>query len=280
MSSNSVFSIIVAVFNGAENLQRCIDSVISQNYPHKELIIIDGKSTDNTINIIKTNEHKIAYWESEVDRGIYHAFNKALLHITGDWIIFLGCDDYLWNSDVLANVTQKLVLLNSGICLFYGKVAMVSQRNEILQIVNQPWKRAQHNFYQFYNIHHQGVFHHRSLFSRNGLFDESFKIAGDYELLLRELKTQDAQFLEDIIVSGMQLGGMSTLPNNYLKVYREFYKARKKNGVSTLQIGLGWLYLKACIRVFIKWIFGDKYSRLFADLYRQMTGRSPVWTRL
>ncbi len=276
-----IITVIIAVFNGAAKLQRCLDSLAEQTYPYKELIVIDGGSTDGTIEILKNNNEKITYWESEPDRGIYHAWNKALSKATGDWIIFLGADDYLWNSEVLANAAGKLVFINSDIRVVYGRVAMVSpQNNEVLQIFNKSWHKSRKKFMQYSNIHHQGIFHHRSLFSEHGLFDDSFKIAGDYELLLRELKNKDAHFLEDIIISGAQIKGLSSSPENYIKTYREFYKARGKNNITTLPFRLGWLYVKACIRVILLRTFGEQYSDIIADLYRKVTLRPSIWTRL
>jgi glycosyltransferase involved in cell wall biosynthesis len=92
-----MISVIVAVFNGAKTLQQCIDSVAGQTYPHKELIVIDGGSIDGTREILEGDATKLAYWVSEPDRGIYHAWNKALARARGDWICFLGADDYLWS---------------------------------------------------------------------------------------------------------------------------------------------------------------------------------------
>jgi len=76
--SNPLITIIIAVLNSKESLERCIESVSNQTYPNRELIIIDGGSTDGTVEILKNNNDKIAYWESSPDRGIYHAFNKAI----------------------------------------------------------------------------------------------------------------------------------------------------------------------------------------------------------
>jgi Glycosyltransferases involved in cell wall biogenesis len=85
---NPLFTIIVAVLNSKETLERCIESVNSQTYPYKELIIKDGGSTDGTVEILKNNDDKIAYWESSPDHGIYHAWNKALQYARGEWICF------------------------------------------------------------------------------------------------------------------------------------------------------------------------------------------------
>ena len=274
------FSVIVAVYNNVQSLQRCIDSFVSQSYRNNELIIIDGQSTDGTVDIIRNNSTQIAYWESEADRGIYHAFNKGLAHATGEWIIFLGSDDYFWNGDVLNDVAQKLVLINSSVRLVYGRVAIVSAKNEVLQIVNKSWEDSKYKFLQLCNINHQGVFHHSSIFQEIGLFDESFRVAGDYELLLRELKNNDAYFLDENIISYMQIGGTSTSPENYIKVYKEFYQARSKNAIK----GIPWLLLisvlTAYIRLIIIKIVGNKMANTITDIYRQLSGRARIWTKV
>ena len=88
-------SIIVVTYNAAATLQACLDSIYAQTYPNIELIVIDGNSSDGTQEILKANTTRIAFWQSEPDKGIYDAMNKALQHITGDWVYFLGADDEL-----------------------------------------------------------------------------------------------------------------------------------------------------------------------------------------
>jgi len=86
---------IVAVFNGVDTLQQCIDSVAQQSYPAKELIVIDGDSKDGTVELLKASQEKINYWVSEPDSGVYNAWNKGLAKANGDWIFSLGSD---WTS--------------------------------------------------------------------------------------------------------------------------------------------------------------------------------------
>lgn len=283
--NNILITVIVAVFNNSSTLQRCIDSIFFQTYSYKELIIIDGGSTDGTVEIIKSNHQKITYWESEKDKGIYHAFNKGVLKANGEWIIFLGSDDYLWNSDVLTKVAQEIAQLDSEIRIVYGKVARISAKNELLEIVNQSWEKSRKAFryYDNSNIDHQGVFHNRKIFSLYGLFDESFKICGDYDLMLRELKDRDAIFLsEDIIVAGRQIGGISNQYKNMLQTYRECEKARQKNYINNLfflHFKL-YFYLKEFIRIFLLFVIGEKYMFIVTDLYRIITLRLPIWTKL
>ena len=278
--SQTSFTVIIAVYNNVESLERCIKSFVDQDYAKKELIIIDGKSTDGTVDIIRNNHDNIAYWESEPDSGIYHAFNKGVSHATGEWIIFLGSDDYFCNSDVLSNVAEKLALNSNSVRLVYGRVAMVSAKGEVLQIMNKSWEKSKYNFLQFCNINHQGVFHHYSLFKEKGLFDESFRYAGDYELLLRELKDNDAYFLADNIIAYMQIEGVSSSPENYLKVYKEFYTARSKNAVKGIPWLLVFLFLTAYIRLTIIKIVGNQITNKITDLYRKLAGRPPLWTKL
>src|SRR3990172_6849742 len=99
-----LISIIVAVYNGKATLQQCIDSVAQQTYPNKELVIIDGGSNDGTVELLEKNRSKFSYWISEPDRGIYNAWNKGLVQAHGEWVCFLGADDYLWDATVLGRI--------------------------------------------------------------------------------------------------------------------------------------------------------------------------------
>ena len=234
-----LISIIVAVRNGALTLQRCIDSVTDQSYALKELIIIDGKSTDGTIAIIESNSSLIEYWESESDRGVYHAWNKALEHATGDWICFLGADDFFWNANVLGQLAEYLENVGRKTTCVYGRVALVDENDKILMTIGKPWVNLKKKFRQIMCLPHPGLMYHRSIFERNGKFIEKFRIAGDYELLLRELNHRDPVFVP-IIVAGMQKGGLSTKPSNVIISLKEMRFAQKMNGIN--YPGLKWLF--------------------------------------
>ena len=204
-----LISIIVAVFNGKATLQQCIDSVAQQTWPNRELIVIDGGSTDGTVELLNANREKIAYWISEPDRGIFNAWNKGLAHANGEWICFLGADDHLWDARVLERIAAQLDRIPPGIRVAYGQIMMLGAEGQQLYTVGAPWEEAGELFKQYMSIPHPAVMHRKSLFERHGKFDESFHIAGDYEFLLRELKTGVAVFIPDIIVIGMRAGGIS-----------------------------------------------------------------------
>jgi len=266
MTSRPIISVIVAAYNGARTLQHCIDSVSDQTYPNKELIIIDGGSTDGTIDILMTNNDKIAYWKSEPDNGIYNAWNKALDHTTGDWICFLGSDDYLWKNSVFEEIVPHLSRAESqGIRMVYGQVARVTHRNKISCIDGYPWENTWRSIIidGIGTFTHQGMFHHRSLFELYGGFDESFKIAGDYELLIRVFKDdRNAIFVDGVIVTGMQVGGITS---HCLDLVREYARARKKNRLKVITVP--WLisYAWAICYPFLNFMIGDRNVRYLVN---------------
>src|SRR5437588_11520414 len=108
MTENPLLSIVIGVLNNAATLGRCIESVLAQDYKNRELIVIDGGSTDGSLEIVREHAAKLAYWESKPDRGGYHAFNKGLQKASGEWIYFLGSDDYLWALCVKARQSINL----------------------------------------------------------------------------------------------------------------------------------------------------------------------------
>jgi len=266
MTSKPLITVIVAVYNGAKTLQRCIDSVSDQTYLNKELIIIDGGSTDSTIDIIKFNQDIITYWKSEPDNGIYHAWNKALGHTTGDWICFLGSDDYLWKNDVFEEIAPHMIKAESqGIRMVYGQVARVTEDNKISCIDGFSWEYTWRSIIidGIGTFTHQGMFHHRSLFERYGMFDESFKIAGDYELLIRAFKEGgDAIFVNGLIVTGMQVGGITS---NSIQLVKENARARQNNQLRVITIP--WLisYAWAIFDPLLNYLIGGKNVRYLVN---------------
>lgn len=270
-------AIIVAVFNGSATLRRCIDSVARQTYPHTELVVIDGGSTDGTVDVLKANQQTIAYWVSEPDRGIYHAWNKALAQTHGDWVCFLGADDYLWDEHVLAEMAPHLSRALPATRVVYGQVALVNESGTVLDSFGKPWPELRPSFLRgdALNIH-QAMFHHRSLFEDRGTFDESFRIAGDYDLLLRELREGCAEFVP-CLVAGMQHGGVSSNPASKMTTIREIMRAMQRHGLKP-PVGLRVAWLRAVAHAWLYRVAGGHVSGAVADGYRSLTGKSRLWT--
>ena len=278
---NTEISVIIAVFNRSSVIQRAIKSFIQQDYLYKELIVIDGGSTDGTTGIIESLDSHISYWISEKDRGIYHAFNKGLEHASGNWIYFLGSDDYFHDSSSLSKASSYLSKIDHiKHKIVYGKVNLVSSKGTILEEINKPWTQIKDKFLQGCYICHQGVFQHRSLFESHGKFDESFKISGVYDLLLRELKHKNAFFMADVSVASMQVGGLSSNPEYSLKVMREYSKARKKNDIYNFAPLLYLGYIKTLIRIIFNKFLGEHITLLVVDFFRKTTGRALLWRKI
>jgi len=274
-----LISVIVAVMNGVSVLERCIKSVLQQSLSNVEIIVIDGGSTDGTVGILEAYDREITYWESRPDFGIYHAWNKALKHVRGDWICFLGADDWFWDAHVLERMAPHLSKAYPPYRIVYGSVSMINEDGEQLQQVGKPWSKVRRGFLSLMTLPHQGVMHHRSLFEVHGVFDERFQIAGDYELLLRELAGGEALFIPDVIVTGMQLGGVSNDPAQSLFLMKEMREAHRRhmNGKS------GWRWWLAYIKVRVRhalwhWL-GEARARKLLDAARTFAGQARYWTR-
>ena len=221
-------SIIIAVFNGGKTLSACLDSVINQSYQNKEIIIIDGGSKDNSIDIIRSKSKSITFWESEKDRGIAHAWNKGLKKASGEWIQFLGSDDTLYDSDVLNDVAHQIA--TSVNCdVVYGQIIFADGQSTG-KILGQPfsWQVQKRRMM----IPHTGCFHRSQLFTQIGDFDESFKIALDYEILLRKPNI-NALFLQRLIT---KMGGTGISSQLIFKSLRENKVAQIKNKVDSLSL--------------------------------------------
>jgi glycosyltransferase involved in cell wall biosynthesis len=271
---------IVAVFNGKSTLQRCIDSVARQTRASGELIVIDGGSTDGSVEVIKENRGVISDWVSEPDRGIYHAWNKGLARAKGDWVCFLGADDYLHDSSVLEKISPHLAAAPEQQRVVYGQVAMVDRNGMEVDRLGMPWVDARKRFMQgTYCLPTPGVMFHRSLFQRLGPFDESNRIAGDYEFLLRELKAEEPRYLPEIIVTDMQYGGISSRPENTIISLREMHAARTKHGLP----GVNLHFVAALVRVYMRlllWrVLGERSARRAMDWGRRLAGKPAYWTK-
>jgi glycosyltransferase involved in cell wall biosynthesis len=272
-------SIITAVYNSAETLQSCIDSVRCQSYPNVEFIVIDGASTDESVDIIERNEDAITSWTSEPDRGVYHAWNKGLDLAEGDWIHFLGADDRFMDGDVLSRVAEALGDVGPDIRVVYGKEAIVSGSGEVLETRGESWEVAGKLFTKVMSIPHPTVFHHKSLFEDHGNFDESFRVCADYELLLRELKTGQARYLDGPAIKAVRFGGISTSPKKCYLVALEMPRAKQLNGIFPYHWSWCWITVKASGKYSLNQMLGPASTRWIIDTYRRLTGRPAVWTK-
>lgn len=271
-------SVIVAVYNGEATLEQCLDSIVRQTYANVELIVVDGGSQDGTLDIVRNKRAHIADWLSEPDRGVYDAWNKGLKRIHGDWVCFLGADDFFWSENVLERMAASLVLLPAEVRIAYGQVMLLSQSGKPLYPIGEPWPAIKERFKQVMCIPHPGLMHRRSVFEEKGCFDDSFKIGGDYELMLRELLDADASFIPDLVTVGMRQGGISSVPENAIDAMKEARRAQAMHGLNRP----GAFWLAALARVYFRMLLwrlvGERNARRFIDFGRRLKGLPPYWT--
>ena len=196
-------SIITISYNSARYIQQTIRSVASQTYPNKEYIIIDGGSTDGTIDIIRRFEDNIEKWVSEPDNGIADAMNKGLALATGDFVIFLHSDDYFVDENVLSIASA---CLSSNFEIFLFNIFLSNNKG------NRFFRPRGFNWWLNLKtgVYHQSVICTRTLFKRIGNFDTAFRVAMDYDFFLRAYRVGVKTKKIDLPLSVMRLCGVST----------------------------------------------------------------------
>jgi len=199
-----IISIIIATYNAEKTLKRCLNSIVSQKKDQLELLIIDGCSTDRTMDIVREFAESIDIIVSEVDEGIYDAWNKGIRLATGEWIMFLGADDYLLEGamNVYWNYLKKHTL--DGIDIITAQSKLIDAKGKYKRVFGNPYNIKEFRCYM--KISHGSTLHNRKLFDELGNFDISFKICADYEFLLR--KKLNARYIETPTIA-MQVGGVS-----------------------------------------------------------------------
>lgn len=183
MKEQPPFSIITVVYNDADNLEKSIKSLIGQSIKDYEYIVIDGGSSDSTLEVIKKYESHISYWKSEKDKGIYDAMNKGIKAAKGKFIHFLNAGDTYSGPDLLQSVYKEMANF-SAVEIFYGKTIYKGDGSFNIK----------GNKLNFWNVYfsipfcHQSMFFKKSLFEENGLYDTTYKFAADYAWMSKYLE--------------------------------------------------------------------------------------------
>ena len=233
-------SIITAVYNNRATLADALDSALAQDHPDKELIVIDGASTDGTRDVLQRYAGRLAQVVSEPDRGIYYALNKGLRRATGDAVGFLHSDDTFADDRVLSRIAAALA--DPGVDACYGDLRYV--RHDDPARVVRHWRSGP---YQRRNLAwgwmppHPTFYARRAVYQRLGDFDTRYRIAADYDCLLRFLGAGGiaCAYIPEVLVH-MRVGGASNRSRNLLKKSREDYHALRHNQIG----GFGTLLLK------------------------------------
>lgn len=226
-------SIITATYNSASTLRDTLDSILIQTNKDYEVIVVDGKSKDNTLDIVKEYEKKFdgrMRWISEPDRGIYDAMNKGITMATGDVIGILNSDDFFTSDDVIETVVKEIKEVDA----VYGDIHFVKPEN-LTKCVRyyssnnfRPW-RMRFGFMPA----HPSFYARKEVFEKYGLYSLEYKIAADYDMMVRlfcKHKISYKYIKKDFVT--MRTGGMSTNSISHrLLLTKEDAMACRKHGL-------------------------------------------------
>lgn len=238
-------SIITVTFNCKDTLQRTIDSVLDQNYENLEYIIVDGISTDGTLDIIQDNcqkaKGKIRYI-SEKDNGLYDAMNKGIEMATGDIIGIVNGDDY-YTSNAFSIVTS--IFENSTADIVYSDL-LYTRGNTV--DYKKPLIADHRKLVERMSVNHPTCFVNRKIYQKYGVFDTSFRIAADYEIMARFYKGGCIFQKANEVLAVMEMGGLSS--NNRKSIEEKYkihrmYSGRKNAELFRIRNTLLFYYRKA-----------------------------------
>ncbi len=247
-------SLLVTVYNAAKNLPITLQSIEEQDYQDIEVVIVDGGSTDGTVNLIKEFAGRIKErgtlslnWVSEKDKGLYDAMNKAYALSTGD--IIAVCNDRLCEPDAVSSLVNAICAGGPGCIGVHSDLVYVEGGRVI-----RGWHMGEGKLSQGWMPGHPTLFLKREVYEKYGLYDTSYHCAADYEFMVRFLKDQDNRlaYVPRVLVA-MFYGGTSNAGiRNYLVSFQEGYRALRKNGV---RFPL-WITLRRTMKVLLQ--FGKK----------------------
>tara|TARA_B100001769_G_C22007757_1_gene541564 strand:- start:7 stop:873 length:867 start_codon:yes stop_codon:yes gene_type:complete len=259
-----LISVITVVYNNRQFIERCISSVLNQTYDNVEYIVLDGLSTDGTVEIIQKYDNKLDFWLSEKDEGIYDAINKGIKLANG-FTLMLHSDDFLNDNDTLSNVAKKIKNKNH---IYFGSV---KNYNELVEwfypkvnleldqswLVNNP-------------IPHQSVFIFHKL-HKNYLFDQKKLSMGNDRLILTQLSRKYEVIFINELITCVQLGGDSNNWKNLRKVFdynHQHLAVDNMLGINNSLRKIMYLYITTIIKFFIFKCFGRKtFYKFFYKKY-------------
>jgi len=232
-------SIITAVYNSKDSLSDCLRSLSSQTHHNFEHVVVDGLSTDGSLDLLYANQHRPSVFLSEADDGIYFALNKGVSLASGEIIGFLHSDDFYADEKVISRISDAFS--NPHVQAVYGDLFYVDRVKQ--ESVVRKWYSGEflpHNLKKGWMPPHPTLFLRRSLYEKCGFFDTRYRIAADYDFILRvltQLAPEQVVYIPEVLVK-MRTGGVSNRSFKHLlrKSWEDYQIIRrhKVGGLGTL----------------------------------------------
>lgn len=223
-------SIITVCYNSADTIKDTFDSVLKQSYNNYEYVVVDGKSKDNTLDIIKEYEPKFKgkmVYVSEKDKGLYDAMNKGIKMATGDVIGIINSDDVIAHKDVFKTVIDTFKRTKSD-----GVYSNLLIKDEKLDKVVRTFKSGVGNYKHGWYPPHPTLYLKKEVYKKCGYFDMNYRIAADYDFMLRIMINNTKLTYVDDVFTYMRSGGVSTDGlKGYYKSFKESYNVLKHNKI-------------------------------------------------
>ncbi len=202
MQLSQKISIIIPTYNATKTLSIALESILEQTFTDYEILVIDGLSSDNTVDLAKSYKDERIKIISEKDTGIYDAMNKGIQLAKGEWLYFLGSDDRLYNNEVLKKVSQWF---DQGCDMLYGNVIW----GDTGEIYDGPFTLEK--LVKEKNICHQAIFYQKAIFYQLDLFDISYTVHADYDFNIKCFASSiDIKYL-DFIIAYFSVAGYSAM---------------------------------------------------------------------
>jgi glycosyltransferase involved in cell wall biosynthesis len=237
-------SIVTVVYNNSQTIRCAIESILAQDYPNIEYIIIDGASTDGTIEIVKSYGDRITKFISEPDRGIYDAMNKGISLASGDIIGILNSDDFYASTDIISTVVNTMDKLQ--VDSVFGDLVYVKPDNLTKIVRYYPSDKFHPELFAYgWEPPHPTFFVKRTAYQKYGLFKTSYKIGADFDLMSRFLYKSNIShaYIPKVMVY-MRTGGTSTKNLNAIWInIQEVVRACRENGIKTNAVKVSLKYL-------------------------------------
>lgn len=245
-------TVVVPTFNSEKTLEKCIESILNQTVV-PTIIIVDGGSSDSTASIVDRYREHIAVYISEPDRGVFDAWNKGLLHVKTDWTVFLGSDDYYYDCNSVENLIKAIGVVKDDVGILYPHIYK-SDANGIFDS-NDNKDVESISARPLYNMPftHCGSAHRMSVFKVIGLFDSTYRIAGDFEFLNRMKRDYGISYVQDYKVC-IGVEGLSMSRNSRIKLIKELINIYRTYNLFGFNVQTVYLLAKLSIHKLIGFI--------------------------